>query len=81
MAFKLILLLLSFVSLYATGGAGTGVADQTCDGTSKANSKFYCQYDKQCKDWSMRCIGANVCDNPVTNKEEGCHETSTPGKY
>ena len=33
MAFKLILLLLSFVSLYATGGAGTGagVADQTCD--------------------------------------------------
>ena len=36
MAFKLILLLLSFVSLYATGGAGTGagVADQTCDGTT-----------------------------------------------
>ena len=59
----------------------TSVADQTCDGTTKANSKFYCPYDRKCKARSLRCIGANVCNNPATNKEESCHETSTPGKY
>ena len=74
------LLMLSFVSiLYASSGAG--VADQTCDGTSKANCRFYCPYDKKCKARFLRCIGANVCNNPATNKEEGCHETSTFGKY
>ena len=86
MALKLVLLL-SYVSLlYArstinTRGGGAGVADQTCDGTSKANSKFYCPYDEQCKARSLRCVGANVCNNPATNSEEGCYETSIPGKY
>ena len=80
MALKLILLFLSFVSILYVS-SGDGVANQTCDGTSEANSKFYCPYDGKCKPRSQRCIGANICNNPVTNKEEGCYETSTPGKY
>ena len=84
MALKLVLLL-SYVSLlYARSTINTrasGVADQTCDGTSRANSEFYCPYDGKCKARSLRCIGANVCNNPATNSEEGCYETSIPGKY
>ena len=90
MALKLMLLFLSFVSiLYASSickirhssGSRDEIANQTCDGTSGANSEFYCPYDGKCKARSLRCVGANVCNNPATNKEEGCHETSTPGEY
>ena len=44
-------------------------------------SKFYCLYNRKCKARSLRCVGANVCNNLAANKYEGCHETLTPGKY
>ena len=63
----------------SSGSSGTGTAPQTC-GTD--NNKFYCPVDELCKPRSQRCTHANVCNNPQTNKEDGCYESTTyPGLY
>ena len=79
-----VILLLSFISvLHAGSWFGGDAANQTCDGTSKSNSQFYCEHDEQCYNRSLRCVEADVCINPVTNKEECCNETvhQCTGKY
>ena len=60
------------------GSSGSGPAPQTC-----GKNKFYCPYDSadRCKPRNQRCAGNNICQNPVTLKEEDCSETSQPWQY
>ena len=62
----------------SSNSSGAGIANQTC-GTN--NTNFYCPVDKLCKPRSQRCTHANVCNNPTTNTEDGCYETSVSGLY
>ena len=86
MAFKFFLyFLLNFVlgivcghSIFARSSSAADPAPQTC-GTD--NTNFYCPVDEECKPRSQRCTHANVCNNPSTNREDGCHETAEPGLY
>ena len=58
--------------------SSTRILSQTC-GTD--NTNYYCPVDKLCKPRSQRCTHANVCNNPDTNTEDGCYETSISGLY
>ena len=62
----------------SSSSSGAGTANQTC-GTDNIN--FYCPVDRLCKPRSQRCTHANVCNNPDTNTEDGCYETSISGLY
>ena len=85
MTFKILLCLLVSSSLLkanvihrSSSSSGAGIAPQTC-GTD--NTNFYCPVDKLCKPRSQRCTRANICNNPDTNTEDECYETSLSGQY
>ena len=62
----------------STSNSRGNIAPQTC-GTD--NTNYYCPVDRLCKPRSQRCTHANVCNNPTTNTEDGCYETSISGLY
>ena len=64
--------------IHHRSSSGDGIAPQTC-GTD--NTNYYCPVDRLCKPRSQRCTHANVCNNPDTNTEDGCYETSISGLY